>query len=123
VFEAVPFDVANGFFALEDMDFSTRVAHRFGPHLYINPNARLAHHMSAVARAAIGPRTRRKVREFVVYYKKNRGAGARPAHLALLLVGLALDALYQAVRHGAFGSVAGFFRGLWDGARWKLRRA
>ena len=37
VFEAVPFDVENGFFALEDIDFSTRVARAYGSRLYINP--------------------------------------------------------------------------------------
>ncbi|HYH43975.1 MAG TPA: glycosyltransferase family 2 protein [Burkholderiales bacterium] len=120
VFDAVTFDVANQFFALEDIDFSTRVARVLGPRLFINPNARLEHRMSPVNRAVLGPREERKVREFIVFYKKRRNVGARPAHLALLGVGLFLEAAYQAVRGRSFGPIPGFFRGLWRGARWKL---
>lgn len=120
VFEAVPFDAANGFFALEDVDFSTRVAGRYGGRLYINPNARLEHRMSPVNRAVLGPRQERKVREFVVFYKKRRGKGARAAHLALLAIGLFLEAAFQAVRERSLAPLQGYFKGLWHGARWKV---
>jgi GT2 family glycosyltransferase len=120
VFEAVPFDAANGFFALEDIDFSTRVAGRYGGRLYINPNARLEHRMSPVNRAVLGPRQERKVREFVVFYKKRRGKGARAAHLALLAIGLFLEAAFQAVRERSLAPLQGYFKGLWHGARWKV---
>ena len=123
VFEAVPFDVANGFFALEDVDFSTRVARRYGGRLYINPNAKLEHRMSPANRAVLGPRQERKVREFVVFYKKRRGEGARASHLALLAIGLFLDAAFQSARERSFAPVQGYFRGLWRGARWKVVRA
>lgn len=122
VFELVPFDVENGFFALEDIDFSTRVARAFGPRLYINPNARLAHHMSPLNRAVLGARQERKVREFVVFYKKRRGDAARAAHLGLLIAGLLLEAAFQAVQHRSFRPLPGYFRGLWHGARWKVRK-
>ena len=120
VFARVPFDVENGFFALEDIDFSTRAAQVFGPRLHINPNARLAHHMSPVNRAALGARQERKVREFVVFYKKRRGESARAAHLALLVVGLLLEAAFQGLQHRSFAPLAGYFRGLWAGIRWKV---
>ena len=119
VFERVPFDVANQFFALEDVDFSTRVARLYGERLYINPNARLEHRMSPVNRAVLGPRQERKVREFVVFYKKRR-AHAKRAHLALLAAGLLLEALFQSVRERSIAPLAGYFRGLWRGARWKV---
>ncbi|MDB5901707.1 MAG: hypothetical protein JWM26_585 [Betaproteobacteria bacterium] len=122
VFATVPFDVANGFFALEDIDFSTRVAHAYGPRLYINPNARLEHRMSPVNRAVLGPRQARKVREFVVFYKKRRRRGAKPAHLALLACGLLLEAVFQALRSRSAAPIGGYFRGLWQGARWKVVR-
>ena len=121
VFEAVPFDVQNGFFALEDVDFSTRVARAFGPRLFINPNARLEHRMSPVNRAVLGPRQARKVREFLVFYKKRRAHGARTRDLALLLVGLFLEALFQCLRERTAGPLGGYFRGLWQGLRWKVR--
>ena len=123
VFEAVPFDAANGFFALEDIDFSTRVAGRYGGRLYINPNARLEHRMSPVNRAVLGLRQERKVREFVVFYKKRRGKGARAAHLALLAIGLFLEAAFQAVRERSLAPLQGYFKGLWHGARWKVVQA
>lgn len=120
VFEVVPFDLENGFFMLEDIDFSTRVAREFGAHLYINPNARLDHRMSPVNRAVQGPRQERKVREFIVFYKKARGHGSHPVHLALLGVGLFLEALFQSAKSRSLRPVGGFFRGLWRGARWKI---
>jgi GT2 family glycosyltransferase len=123
VFSTVPFDVQNRFFALEDIDFSTRVSRAYGPRLYINPNARLEHRMSPVNRAVLGPRQERKVREFVVFYKKQRGLGAKPAHLALLACGLFLEAVFQAVRSRSAAPVGGYFRGLWQGARWKVLTA
>jgi GT2 family glycosyltransferase len=120
VFAAVPFDVENGFFALEDVDFSTRVANAFGPRLYINPNARLEHRMSPLNRAVLGARQERKVREFLLFYKKRRGSGARAAHLAVLAVGLLLEAAFQAVRSRSVSPLPGYFRGLWRGARAKI---
>lgn len=120
VFEQVPFDTANGFFALEDVDFSTRVASAFGPHLYINPNARLEHRMSPANRAVLGARQERKVREFIVFYKKRREHGARAAHLLLLAAGLFLEAVFQSLQNRSFKPVPGYFRGLWRGARWKI---
>lgn len=120
VFDRVPFDVANGFFALEDVDFSTRVAQAYGARLYINPNARLEHRMSPANRAVLGARQERKTREFVLFYKKRRGRGARPAHLALLAAGLFLDAAYQSLQTRSASPLPGFFRGLWRGARTKL---
>jgi GT2 family glycosyltransferase len=123
VFEAVPFDVENGFFMLEDVDFSTRVARAFGARLYINPNARLEHRMSPLNRAALGARHERKAREFLLFYRKRRGDGARPAHLLLLLAGLFLEAVFQAVRSRRLSPVPGFFRGLWQGARSRIVKA
>ena len=120
VFEAVPFDVVNGFFALEDVDFSTRVARRFGERLYINANARLEHRMSPANRAVLGARQERKVREFLVFYKKHRDQGAHPSHLVLLLIGLLLEAAFQSLQSRSLKPLPGYFRGLWRGARWKL---
>jgi len=121
VFDRVPFDVENQFFMLEDIDFSTRVAKLYGPHLYINPNARLEHRMSPVNRAVLGPRQERKVREFLVFYKKRRAERARAADLALLLVGLLLEAMFQAVQTRRWAPLPGYFRGIWHGVRWRVK--
>jgi len=120
VFAAIPFDVANDFFMLEDIDFSTRAARHFGARFYINPNARLEHRMSPLNRAVLGPRQRRKLREFLVFYKKRRHVDRAGADLLLLLIGLFLEAGYQAARARRLSPFAGYLLGLWDGVRWKL---
>jgi GT2 family glycosyltransferase len=120
VFAAIAFDVANGFFMLEDIDFSTRAVQRFGERFFINPNARLEHHMSPLNRALLGKRQRRKLREFLVFYKKRRRADGAGAALLLLLIGLLLEAGYQAAQARCLSPLAGYFLGLWDGVRWKL---
>lgn len=121
VFEAVPFDTANELFMTEDIDFSTRAARQFGPRFYINPNARLEHHMSPVNRAALHARQRRKVREFFVFYKKRRSDPADDLALAWLLCGLAIEASFAALRQLHPGTIAGFLAGVWDGMTWRLR--
>ena len=63
LFEVVEFDTTNGFFMLEDIEFSTRVVRAMGHHLYINPQARLEHHCSPVNRDRHGTRQRRKMIE------------------------------------------------------------
>jgi len=122
VFDAVPFDLDNDFFMLEDIDFSTRAAQRFGERFFINANARLEHRMSPLNRAVLGTRQRRKLREFLVFYKKRRHVAGAGASLVLLLVGLLLEAGYQAVQARRLSPFAGYFLGLRDGLRWQLAR-
>jgi glucosyl-dolichyl phosphate glucuronosyltransferase len=121
VFKEIPFDVENGFFMLEDMDFSTRAWRRFGERFFINPNARLEHHMSPVNREQLGVRQSRKLREYLLFYKKRRDWPRALPALLWLIPGLFLEALFQAVSSRAFSPVAGFFRGLWQGIRQPLR--
>lgn len=121
VFAAVPYDLENDLFMLEDIDYSTRAADRYGDRFYINPRARLAHYMSPVNRARLGARQQRKLREYFVFYKKHRAApGATPA-FAWLLVGLLLEAAYQSARAFSLSPLAGYVRGIVDGVRWQLR--
>jgi hypothetical protein len=66
------------------------------------------------------------VKEFFLFYKKHRGSGERvahPAHLALLAIGLFLEAAFQAIRSRSVSPVPGYFRGLWRGARSKVVKA
>lgn len=121
VFEAVPFDIANELFMTEDIDFSTRAVRRFGARFFINPNARLAHHMSPINRAAVGARQRRKAREFFVFYKKRRTGLADDLALAWLLCGLAVEACFAAVRYRRPAALGGFAAGVLDGLRWRVR--
>jgi len=115
VFVDVPFDPINGFFMLEDVDFSSRVASYFGPHLYINPNARLEHNCSPVNREALAPRHRRKVMEFIKYYKHRSDWQCATFNLSWLLCGLFLESLYKATLTHSIWPLKGFFLGLRDG--------
>ena len=121
VFAEIPFDVANGFFMLEDIDFSKRAQDAFGPRFFINPNAQADHRLSPLNREQLGPRQRRKLRETIVFYKKRAArAGAFP-QLAWLLAGLYVEAATQSVRALSLAPLAGYFAGVADGLRWKLR--
>jgi len=121
VLERIPFDVENGFHMLEDVDYSTRAVREYGHRFYINPNARLEHRMSPVNRAVLGPRQRRKLREFLLFYRKRAAQPWALAQLLWLLVGLLLEALWQSVRTASSAPLAGWFAGIADGVRWKLK--
>jgi GT2 family glycosyltransferase len=123
VLAQIPFDVANGFFMLEDIDYSKRAQDEFGPRFFINPNARVDHRMSPLNREQLGARQRRKLREVVLFYKKRAGrAGAFP-QLAWLLVGLLLEAAAQSASARTLAPLGGYFAGIADGVRWRLRGA
>ncbi len=112
VFAEVEFDTANGFHMYEDIDFSTRVAHHFGSRLYINPNARLAHHCSPINRDVLGPRQKRKLTECIVYYRKRHDWPRAKIGLLWLLVGIGLESLFQSFSARSPGPVHGYFQGV-----------
>jgi GT2 family glycosyltransferase len=115
VFKVVSFDVLNGFHMFEDIDFSTRVSRVFGPRLYINPNARLAHYCSPVNREILGQRQRRKITECIVYYKKRRSWSGATLALIWLLLGMFIEVFFQCYSARSFEPVQGYFSGLCDG--------
>lgn len=121
VFEKIPFDRANGFFMLEDIDFSMRTSYVFGESLYINPGARLAHYMSPVNRAVMGNKYRRKLREFLVFYKKHGTGPVQLISLLWLLTGLWAEAMVTTLGMRNVSPLTGYIRGVLDGLRWTVR--
>ena len=121
-FEKGKFDTKNGFFMLEDIDFSTRAAREFGgDKFFINTSARLLHTFSPANRAVSGARYEHKLREYVCFYKKNCDqAGALPSFL-WLLVGLSLEAILVSVKLMDVAPVIGAVRGLLKGVRWQIQ--
>jgi len=117
VFAEVPFDTANGFHMLEDIEFSTRVRARFGDRLAILPGARLEHHFAPVGRAAIGTRERRKVIEFITFYRTRPTRRVDAAWLAWLLVGVCAAAAATSARRLSVKPLVGFVSGLLAGTR------
>lgn len=112
VFERVSFDLDSGFHMLEDIDFSMRVQREFGPCLYINPRARLAHNFAPAGRDSFGRRESRKVREFINFYKKHRRDSWETFWLTWLLLGIALATCASSIRYSTFKPLLGLFEGL-----------
>ena len=112
VFENVPFDLASGFHMLEDIDFSFRIQQQYGPCLYINPRARLAHNFAPGGRDSAGRKENRKVREFLTFYRKHRRDSRDTFWLAWLLLGIALATCASSIRYSTFKPLLGFFEGL-----------
>lgn len=121
VFDTVCFDTANDFFMLEDMEFSTRAAAALGNRFFINPNARLEHHASPVNRARLPARQRRKMREYIVFYKKRKTWPMAAFSLVWLMLGLFVESLFQTLRYRSPSLIVNYFAGILDGVRWKLR--
>jgi len=121
VFEKVPFDTVNNFFALEDIDFSTRAAYEFGEDkFFINTSVRLWHLMSPINRFSYAPRWERKAREFCIFYKKNSHILGSTKDFSLLVLGLLLEGVYSSMRSFHIGPLFGTIKGLIKGARIKL---
>lgn len=124
VFEKVPFDLANNFFMLEDIDFSTRAAQTFGAeHFFINTTARLTHLMSPVNRSAYATRYQRKLTEYICFYKKNAHHKRALIHLTLLLAGLFMEATACCIQNKTLSPMLGASRGVINGIKWRLRSA
>ena len=115
VFKSVPFDVDSGFHLFEDIEFSTRVADRYGDQLYINPLARLEHHCSRINRDAIGPGQQRKVVECFKFYNKRRSEQFALSSFLWLLVGLFFDSLAKSLSRKTLDPIKGYFGGIVKG--------
>jgi GT2 family glycosyltransferase len=115
VFAHVSFDLRNGFHMYEDIDFSTRVAAKFGNRLFINPNARLAHYCSPINRLVLGARQRRKMNECVTFYRTRKGWAWAGTSVAWLIAGCLLEAALQSIKVRSADPLAGCYRGIVDG--------
>lgn len=122
VFSRVPFDVENGFFILEDVDFSTRAVNAFGEeHFFINTSARLHHVFSPVNRPRYRQLYADKARMFICFYKKNRAERRALRSLIWLLIGLFFEAAFSSARALSSAPLVGYFIGVYRGIRWKIR--
>jgi GT2 family glycosyltransferase len=117
VFDEVEFDTQNGFFMLEDIDFSSRVVRTFGSCLFVNPRARLAHNWSPVNRDSQMTLQRRRLIEAITYYKKRRAWSGARTGLAMAMLWWLGDAVLQALRFRSPRPLIGYVRGAIDGFR------
>lgn len=117
VFDTVQFDTKNGFFMFEDMEFATRVVKALGHHLYVNPQARLAHYGSPVNRDVHGTRQRRKLSEALIFYKKRTEWDGAKVGLVMGMAWWFGEALLQTVRNRSMGPLRGYCLGILEGLR------
>lgn len=120
VFKVIKFDVKNHFHMFEDIDFSTRADEYFGPQFYINPKARLAHNCSLINRAVLGELQRRKLTEFIIYYKKRKHLPHATISFLWLLVGMMFEAVFQSFSAFSLDPIKGYFSGVKNGLLTKL---
>ncbi len=124
VFEHIPFDTRNGFFALEDIDFSTRAARRYGyDHFFINTHAVLDHRMSPVNRAKLLPKYERKFREYISFYKKNRKSFFDLFRLIWLMIGLSIESMMAAIAYRNMDPIVGSWQGVVRGIAQQMEEA
>lgn len=120
VFDVVKFDVKNHFHLYEDIDFSTRAEEYFGARFYINLKARLAHNFSPINRIVLGELQRRKLTEFIIYYKKRSHYPYATISFFWLLLGMMLEATFQSLSSLSLGPIKGYFLGIRQGLLKKL---
>ena len=120
VFSAVKFDVKNHFHMFEDIDFSTRAEEYFGSRFYINLKARLAHNCSPINRTVLGELQRRKLTEFIIYYKKRRHLPYANISFFWLLLGMMFEAIFQSFAELNLSPIKGYFFGVKQGLLKKL---
>jgi glucosyl-dolichyl phosphate glucuronosyltransferase len=115
VFSEVQFDVKNDFHMVEDIEFSTRVENYFGKQLYINPNARLAHNPSPINRGNIEQTQKKKVYEYILFYKKRRLLYRAVFDLVWLMVGILFESVYNSLSEKSIKPLRGSLHGLIKG--------
>jgi hypothetical protein len=106
---------------LEDIDFSTRAADFYGDeHFFIVSNICLKHNMSPVNREKLKYRWQRKLREYVVYYKKNSFKPWALINLIWLLVGMLGESVISSILMRNLGPFIGTIIGLYHGVKKKV---
>jgi GT2 family glycosyltransferase len=115
VFSVVPFDLCSHFHMLEDIDFSSRVAREFGPRLYINPNARVEHHFLKTNNDESAEKQRRKLIEYINYYKKRNDWPRIKLNWSWLIFGLMLESVFLSLMLRSLEPLEGYFDGIREG--------
>jgi len=97
---------------MEDFEFSTRVSAQFPDSLFITSSARLEHDYSPLNREGQIKSVERKVREYLLFYKKNRSLRGSRIALSILMTGLFLDAIIKTIIQVKIGYLKYYFRGI-----------
>ena len=115
VFDVVKFDIISGFHVFEDLDFSKRVAAKFGDVLYINLKARLQHFYSLVNRDSVARSQERFVIEMFKFYLKRRRDKFAEISMLWLLTGTFFDSIYKSFCLLSLEPIKYFIKGVHSG--------
>jgi len=122
VFDKVKLDLSNNFFALEDIDFSTRVYAAFPNHkMGIFKHICLHHHRSPVNRANAFLIWSRKIREYIVFYKKQQFSLVTLLSFTWLLLCLFTNSFFASLVHFQLDPFRGFLDGFYKGLAHSIR--
>lgn len=120
VLENVKFDVYNSFHMIEDFEFSSRVNRIYQGRLFINPRAKLAHYFAFSGRDNEYVKNKRKVIEYITFYKKNKKESFAFFSIFWLIIGLFFTAASRSMQIRNLAPVKGILNGIVDGYRYKL---
>ena len=112
----VPFDTHNSLFMMEDFDYSRKIRESFDNGLFINPNARAIHNHSIANRASEVDQEKRKISEYIFYFKKSKHNSFSDFHLVLLLLGLFLHVVFKSFKDGNISLIKAYLNGIKKGA-------
>lgn len=119
VFKKAPLDNKNFLFMMEDFDYSAKVRENIGENFFINPNARYIHNHSEVNRPSKTEQEKRKLFEYIVYFKKRDIKIIDNLYLLWLLFGLFLHVLYESMKEKNFLLLLAYFKGISKGINFK----
>ena len=122
VFRKVKFDVNNGFFMLEDVEFSTRVGRVFEHGMFINKAAKALHEASSLNRLNQGARQKQKMKEAILFYKKRKNWDGALTGLQLALFWWFAEAIFRSIQTCSFSPLLGSLSGVSLGLRTKLKK-
>ena len=97
---------------MEDFDYSRKIRENFDGGLYLNPNARAVHNHSQINRASKYDQEKRKIFEYLAFYKKWKYSKYSLISLIWLIVGLFLHALYCSVSERNISPILAFWSGI-----------
>ena len=112
VLKAIPFVPEEGFHMMEDMHFSRKVTERFGPCLWINPQATLQHFPAKEGRARLGEFEKRRMEEAFRFYHYHQKGFYEVLSFFWLALGLAVFSIGKSIIHLSFRPILGHLQGV-----------
>ena len=112
VFKEVPLRSSLGFHLLEDIDYSMRVADKFGSCMALSSSIRLKHYLSPLGRPSLQKYYSQSLMEHSLFFNSRRTTFFDLLSLAWLMLGILLSALYSSIRLFSLSPLLGYIEGI-----------